>query len=213
MSASRSVSLGVLAILGLSTVVAAENWPQWRGPGVQGVSTEKAVPTEWQPGRHVVWKVPLPSGHSSPAVWGDRLFVTAAIEGEVLPGQKAVPHTMEGKPWVHPDSVADDRRHTFKVLAIDAKSGRTLWEQTAYEGPVYDARHRASSFAGPTPATDGQMVFAYFGPEGLYAYDAAGKLAWKAVEKFPTLGMGTGTSPVLYRNLVIIQRDEDNGDR
>ena len=57
------------------------------------------------------------------------------------------------------------------------------------------------------------MVFAYFGPEGLYAYDVDGKLAWKVVEQFPTLGLGTGTSPVLYQNLVIIQRDEDNGER
>jgi outer membrane protein assembly factor BamB len=120
---------------------------------------------------------------------------------------------MDGKPWIHPDSVAADRKHTFKVLALDAKTGRTLWERLAYEGPVHDARHRDSSFAGPTAATDGRMVFAYFGPEGLYAYDVDGTPLWKVVEKFPTLGLGTGTSPVLYRDLVIIQRDEDNGER
>ena len=212
MSVSRSMPAFVVAVL-LSTVAAAENWPQWRGPGGQGISSEPGIPTEWQPDRNVRWKVPVAPGHSSPAVWGDRLFVTAAMEGEVLAGRKAVEHTMEGKPWVHPDSVAADRNHTFKVLAIEAKDGKTVWEQTAYEGPVYDARHRASSFAGPTPATDGKMVFAYFGPEGLYAYGVDGKLAWKVVEHFPTLGMGTGTSPVLYENLVIIQRDEDNGER
>jgi outer membrane protein assembly factor BamB len=87
-----------------------------------------------------------------------------------------------------------------------------LWDQVAYEGTVYDGRHRRSSFAGPTPVTDGSMVFAYFGPEGLYAYDFEGKLAWKVIEKFPMLGLATGTSPILYQNLVIIQRDEDNGD-
>ena len=212
MSVSRPMPAFVVALL-LSTVAAAENWPQWRGPGGQGISSEPGIPTDWQPDRNVLWKVPMAPGHSSPAVWGDRLFVTAAIEGEVLPGRKAVEHTMEGKPWVHPDSVAADRRHTFKVLAIEARTGKTVWEQTAYEGPVYDARHRASSFAGPTPATDGKMVFAYFGPEGLFAYGVDGKLAWKVVEQFPTLGMGAGTSPVLYQNLVIIQRDEDNGER
>jgi outer membrane protein assembly factor BamB len=145
-------------------------------------------------------------------VWGDRIFLTAALEGDVIPGAKAVEHIMDGKPWVHPDSVAADRKHTLKVLALDAKTGRTLWEHIAYEGRVHDARHRASSFAGPTAATDGRMVFAYFGPEGLYAYDVDGKPLWKVVEKFPTLGLGTGTSPVLYQNLVIIQRDEDNGE-
>ena len=211
MSVSRSMPAFVAAVL-LSTAAAAENWPQWRGPGGQGISSEPGIPTEWQPDRNVLWKAPVAPGHSSPAVWGDRLFVTAAIEGEALAGRKAVEHTMEGRPWVHPDSVAADRNHTFKVLAIEAKDGKTVWEQTAYEGPVYDARHRASSFAGPTPATDGKMVFAYFGPEGLYAYSVDGKLAWKVVEHFPTLGMGTGTSPVLYENLVIIQRDEDNGE-
>jgi outer membrane protein assembly factor BamB len=193
---------------------AGENWPQWRGPGGQGVSAETELPTEWTIEKNVVWKTELPgSGMSSPIVWGDRIYLTAVIEGEAVPGQRAIKHR-QGKEedWIHPDSVAADKRHTFKVVAVDAKSGKILWDRTAYDGTVYDARHRRSSFAGPTPVTDGAMVYAYFGPEGLYAYDAAGTLAWKAVEKFPTLGLGTGTSPVLYENLVIIQRDEDNGD-
>jgi outer membrane protein assembly factor BamB len=212
MARIRPTTVACVALALFSIPVAAENWPQWRGPGGQGVSTDERVPTEWQPDRNIVWKAALPSGHSSPVIWGDRLFVTAVVEGEVLPGAKATEHTMEGKPWIHPDSVAADRKHTFRVLALDARTGKTIWDRTAYEGPVHDARHRDSSFAGPTPATDGQMVFAYFGPEGLYAYDNAGKLAWRAGEKFPTLGLGTGTSPVLFQNLVIIQRDDDNGE-
>jgi outer membrane protein assembly factor BamB len=206
-----------LAIILTSTVtgdVRAENWPQWRGPGGQGISSDTQLPTEWEPGKNVAWKTELPgSGMSSPIVWGDRIYVTAVIEGEAVPGQRAVKHK-QGKEedWIHPDSVAADKKHTFKMLALDAKSGKILWERTAYEGTVYDARHRRSSFAGPTPVTDGNLVFAYFGPEGLYAYDSLGNLAWKIVEKFPTLGLGTGTSPILYRDLVIIQRDEDNGD-
>jgi outer membrane protein assembly factor BamB len=201
------VASAVPAVLG-----AAENWPQWRGPGGQGVSAEAALPTDWAPDRNIAWKTELPgSGHSSPIVWGDRLFVTAVIEGEAIPGQKPVTHLLGGKEWVHPDSVAADRKHTFKVIAVDANSGKVLWDRTAYDGPVFDARHRRSSFAGPTPVTDGTTVFAYFGPEGLYAYDLSGALLWKVVEQFPTLGLGTGTSPVLFRDLVIIQRDEDTG--
>jgi outer membrane protein assembly factor BamB len=203
-----------IAVVSTSAAAFAENWPQWRGPGGQGVSAETAVPTEWQPQHHIAWKVELPGGgHSSPVVWGDRIFLTAAIEGAVVPGARAVEHLMEGKPWIHPDSVAGDRRHTLTVLALDAATGKTVWEQTAYEGTVYDARHRRSSFAAATAATDGRMVFAYFGPEGLYAYDMGGKLAWKVVEPFRTLGLGIGTSPVLHENLVIVQRDEDNGER
>ena len=144
-------------------------------------------------------------------MWGNRIFVTSAVEGEVVPGAKAVGHTVDGQVWIHPDSVSADRKHTLKVLALDAATGKILWDRTAYEGTVYDARHQRSSFAGPTAVTDGTMVYAYFGPEGLYAYDFSGRLAWKVVEHFKTLGLGTGTSPILYQNLVIIQRDEDEG--
>ena len=203
----------VLTLALVATVsVAADNWPQWRGPNGQGISTEKQLPTEWGPDTGIAWKLPLDSGHSSPIVWGDRAFVTSVIEGEAIPGQKAATHMLGGKEWVHPDSVAADRKHTFKVIGIDTKTGKVAWEQTAYEGPVYDARHRQSSFAAPTMITDGKLVFAYFGAEGLYAYDVTGKPAWKVVEKFKTLGLGAGTSPVLHGDLVIIQRDEDNGD-
>jgi outer membrane protein assembly factor BamB len=206
-------SFAFVALTAASTRALAENWPQWRGPGGQGISSEAKLPTEWAPDKNVAWKTELPgSGHSSPIVWGDRIFVTAVVEGEVIAGQKAVAHTMGGKPFLHPDSTAGDKKHTFKVVSLDARTGKILWDQTAYEGPVYDNRHRQSSYAGPTPATDGAMVFAYFGPEGLYAYDYAGTLVWKVVEKFPTLGLGTGTSPILYQDLVIVQRDEDNGD-
>ena len=198
----------------LPAAAAVENWPQWRGPGGQGVSVDTDVPTEWAPDKNVLWKAELPgTGMSSPIVWGDRIYLTAVIEGDVVPGQRAVKHRQgQEQDWIHPDSVAADKKHTFKVVALDAKSGKILWDRTAYEGTVFDARHRRSSFAGPTPVTDGSMVYAYFGPEGLYAYDAAGTLAWKVVTPFATLGLGTGTSPVLFENLVIIQRDEDNGD-
>ena len=212
---SRSQFLLVIAIASAvpaAARAAGENWPQWRGLGGQGVSTEQQLPIEWGPDKNIAWKTLLPgSGHSSPIVWGDRIFLTSAFEGEVVPGAKAVTHMMEGKEWVHPSSVAGDRKHTLKVMALDAKSGKLLWEQTAFEGAVFDARHDRSSFAAPTAATDGQMVFAYFGPEGLYAYDFSGKLVWKSVVRFPTLGLGTGTSPVLFQDLVIIQRDEDEG--
>jgi outer membrane protein assembly factor BamB len=208
----------LLLILALCTrlpaAAAVENWPQWRGPGGQGVSADTDVPTQWAPDKNVLWKAELPgTGMSSPIVWGDRIYLTAVLEGDVVPGQRAVKHRQgQEQDWIHPDSVAADRKHTFKVVALDARSGKILWDRTAYEGTVFDARHRRSSFAGPTPVTDGSMVYAYFGPEGLYAYDAAGTLAWKVVTPFATLGLGTGTSPVLFENLVIIQRDEDNGD-
>ena len=190
------------------------NWPQWRGPDGSGISTERNLPEEWGETKNVRWKTPLPGkGHSSPVVWGKRVFVTTAVEGAAVPGAKAVEHKIEGQVWKHPDSVGADRKHTLKVIALDRDTGRILWEQTAWEGTPYDDRHRKSSFASATPATDGRMVYAYFGTEGLYAYDMAGKLAWTAnVGKLANSGMGTGTSPILHENFVIIQADEEDGN-
>ena len=202
----RLVPLTLSLSLVLGAAVAAENWPQWRGRNGQGISTETQLPTEWTPERNIAWKTALPHGYSSPIIWGDRVFLTTALEGEVMPG--VVPESVRIK-MPHPDSVAGDRKHTLKLLALDAKSGKLLWERTAYDGPVFDARHRRSTFAGPTAITDGRMVFAYFGPEGLYAFDIHGTPVWSVVEKFHTLGLGTGTSPVFHDNLVIIQRDQD----
>jgi outer membrane protein assembly factor BamB len=190
-----------------------DNWPQWRGPQGQGISQESGLPQEWSDTTNVLWKTPIPGrGHSSPVVWGDRVFLTTAIEGEIVPGAKAPVHMDEGKEFKHPDAFGADRKHVFKVLALDARSGKVLWEKTAWEGTPYDDRHKKSSYAAPTPVTDGKRVYTFFGSEGAYAYDLDGRLAWKAfVGKIPLVGMGTGTSPVLHGRLVILQCDEGTG--
>ncbi len=216
MSHALRTSLPILLMLIAGGALAsANNWPQWRGPESQGISTETALPSEWTAERNIAWKTPIPGrGHSSPIVWGGHVVLTTAIEGEVLPGAKAPIHLLEGKEFLHPDSVGADRRHTYKVLAVELASGKVLWERVAYEGPVYDHRHKMSSYASPTPVTDGTMVYAYFGSEGIYAYDFGGKLVWKKdVGDIATVGMGTATSPILHGNLVILQCDEDNGEK
>jgi len=188
------------------------NWPQWRGPDGQGISVEKGLPDEWSDKKNVKWKTPIEGrGHSSPIVWGKKIFLTTALDGDVVPGRPAgVTHKLsDGTEFVHPDAVGANLKHTFKVLCIDRDSGRILWERVAYEGPVYDSRHRKASFASSTPATDGKFVFAFFGAEGLYAYDYSGKLIWKQTfEKLGTASVGYGVSPVLYQNLVIMQCDD-----
>ena len=208
------VIIAVASLALLNVTAGAANWPQWRGPSGMGISSEKNLPAEWSPMKNIKWKTPIPGrAHSSPIVWGQKIFVTTAIEGEVVPGAKAVKHMMGDKEFLHPDSVGADRKHKFKVLCIDRETGKVLWEQTAFEGTPYDNRHRKSSFAASTPASDGKMVYAFFGSEGMYAYDLKGKLAWKAdLGKLGTVGMGTGTSPILFDNLVLMQCDEENGD-
>jgi outer membrane protein assembly factor BamB len=217
MTRPRSIALlaacTVALIAGLSVKLAGANWPQWRGPDGQGVSSESALPTAWSPTSHVAWKTPVPGrGHSSPIVWGSRVFLTAAIEGDVVPGAKAADHVMEGQPFVHPDSVGADRRHTLAVIGLDAGTGKVVWQRTAYEGTMFDARHRRSSFASATPVTDGKAIYAFFGTEGVYAYDFDGTLLWKAsVGRIRALGMGTASSPVVADGLLILQCDEDEG--
>jgi outer membrane protein assembly factor BamB len=208
------ISLGFSALSFLSAKASAGNWPQWRGPDGSGISNEKNLPSEWSTTKNIKWKTSIDGrAHSSPIVWGNRVFLTTAVEGEEVPGAKAVKHELEpGKEWVHPDSVGANRKHTFKVIALDRDTGKVLWQSTAWEGTPFDNRHRKSSYAASTPATDGKMVYAFFGTEGIYAYDFKGKLAWKAqVGNLANLGMGTATSPILFDNLVILQCDEDNG--
>jgi outer membrane protein assembly factor BamB len=192
----------------------AGNWPQWRGPDGSGISNEKNLPAEWSVSKNIKWKTPIEGrGHSSPIVWGKMIFLTTAIEGEVVPGAKAAKHMMDNKEFIHPDSVGANKKHTFKVMALNRETGKVLWDVVAFEGTPYDDRHRKSSYAASTPATDGKMVYAFFGSEGLYAYDYSGKLAWKAdLGKMGTVGMGTGTSPIIFENLVIVQCDEENGE-
>lgn len=162
----------------LAPLSAEENWPGWRGPGGTGVSSEAGFPVSWD-ASSIRWMTPIPGrGHSSPAVWGDRIYLTTAIEGEVVPGRETKPeHDMGGgQIFVHPSMVSHDKRQTMKVLALDAATGAIVWEQTAYDGPVADGRHSKSSHASATPVTDGSMVFVNFGTEGLYAYSASGEL-------------------------------------
>jgi outer membrane protein assembly factor BamB len=209
------ISMAVAGLSSFARSAAAGNWPQWRGPDGSGISSEKNLPAEWTPTKNIKWKTPIDGrAHSSPIVWGNRIFLTTAVEGEVVPGAQAVKHTVEGgKEFKHPDSVGADKKHTFKVISIDRDSGKIVWQATAWEGTPYDNRHRKSSYAASTPATDGKLVYAFFGTEGLYAYDYKGKLAWKAdLGKLGTVGMGTGTSPILFNDLVIVQCDEENGE-
>lgn len=210
---SRSIFAGAALALVCSVAISAENWPMWRGPGSQGISKETQLPEDWSPEKNVAWKVEVPGrGHSAPVVWNDRIFLTTAIEGNEVPGAKAVPHMDAGKPFLHPDAMGANRKHTYKVLAYDGTSGKLLWEQTAWQGTPFDDRHRRSSYASPSVATDGRLLYAYFGAEGVYAYDLNGKPAWKtSVGKVKTLGLGAASSPVIYEDLVILQCDDDDG--
>ena len=208
--------LTVLQIKSNTPIAAAHsgNWPQWRGPESQGVSNEKNLPTEWSDTKNVLWKTAIPGrGFSQPIIWGKRVFLSADVEGGKAPETHKPPkHMLGNQEFKHPEWYGVDLLHTFKVLCLDRDTGKILWEKTAYEGTVFDYRHKRGNYAAPTPVTDGKYVWAYFGSEGFYCYDVNGKLIWKkSFGPTPTIGMGVSSSPVLHENLVILQCDENEG--
>lgn len=192
-----------------------DNWPQWRGPGGAGIGAGSAYPDAWSGQDGVAWRTEIPGrGHSSPIVWGNRVYVTTAVEGEHLPGRTAPDHLgYDLRPgYLHPDSVGVDYRHALKVLALDATTGARVWERTVYDGPVHDNRHRANTYASASVVTDGEMVYASFESEGLYALDRDGHVRWQvSFGGMAKAGLGPGTSPILYENLVILQGDLEMG--
>ena len=194
--------------------VADENWPQWRGPEGAGIG-RGTYPDTWSATSHIAWKTPVAGrGHSSPVIWGNRIFLTTSIEGGEIPGRKAPDHLgFDLKPgYFHEDSVGVDYAYTLKVLAVDAGTGRLVWEKTVHDGPVYDNRHRKNTYASATVATDGQMVYASFESEGFYAFDVDGNLKWKvSFGGMAKAGLGPGTSPILFEKLVILQGDQEMG--
>lgn len=210
------LALFLICVAAGSRAAEPGNWPALRGADGRGVSSETALPITWSATDNVLWKTAIPGrGHSSPIVWGDRIFLTTAIKGEAVPGHEAVKHNLgEGmEDWVHPDSVDVGYVHQYRVLALDAGSGAIVWDVLASEGLPYDNRHSASSYASPTAVTDGEHVYAYFGTAGLHAFDFDGNLLWSAdLGKVATLGMGVGTSPLLYGDLVIVQVDRELGE-
>src|SRR5262245_40456264 len=148
------------------------NWPQWRGPGGNGVSEEKNLPIEWSETRNIHWKTAIPGrGHSSPIIWGRRIFLTTSIEGPIVAGAKAVTHIRRDQVYVHPDSVGGNHSYAIKILCLDRDTGKILWEKGIYDGPVYDDRHRKNTFASATPVTDGKYVWSFFDAEGVYCHD------------------------------------------
>ncbi len=193
------------------------HWPGWRGPTRDGVSTATDLPLEWgseEDHDNVLWKVALPGrGHSSPVVWGERIFLTTDIEGDVIPGAEAPVHIRAGEVYRHPATQSADRAHTLQVLGLDALTGRTLWSHTVHDGRVFDNRHRVNTYATPTAVTDGDLVFFYFGSQGLYAFDFEGNPKWDVdFGDIATWGHGHGTSPLLHGELLILQIDQNEGD-
>ena len=182
-----------VAVLGLIALSAhAQNWPGWRGPTADGVTPEKNFPIKWSASDNIAWKTPIPGrGHSSPVVWGDRVFVTSCVEGDD-PKDKTTPR---------------DRI----LVCVDRKTGKVLWQKTVLTAKL-EGVHKENSYASSTPATDGKHVFVTFIDQPkviIAAYDFDGNEVWrKNPGEFQSVH-GFSSPPVLYKDLVIVNCDQD----
>jgi outer membrane protein assembly factor BamB len=187
------------------------SWPSFRGPVASGVSEGQNLPDHWntKTGENILWRTPIPGlAHSSPVVWGDRVFVTSAVSSD----PKAT-----FRPGLYGDGDASKDRspHRWMVYSIDKKNGKIVWEQVAYQGEPIEKRHIKATYANSTPATDGRIVVAWFGSQGVYAYTFNGKFLWKVdvgrvdmgAYDIPTYEWGPASSPIIWQNLVILQCD------
>lgn len=172
----------VVAFLSLASLAAAADWPQFRGAGSNGISTpELPLPADIGPEKHIAWKTELPPGHSSPAIVGDKIFLTAVRDKEHL-----------------------------ETICLDRAKGKILWRVEAPHKAL-EQIHGIGSYAQPSPAADSERVVSMFGSSGLYCYDHAGKELWHHdmgpfVDEF-----GTASSPIIAGDRVVLARDQDLG--
>ncbi len=189
----------------------AGSWPSFRGPLAAGVAKGQDLPERWdaKTGESILWRSKVPGlGHGSPIVWGDRLFVTSAVSSRP---------DATFRPGLYGDGDAsDDRtRQRFVLYALDKRTGKLLWERTAFDGEPIEKRHIKSTYASATPATDGRLVVAWFGSHGVHAYDVDGNFRWKVdlgrlnlgAYDIPTYEWGSASSPLIWNGLVILQCD------
>jgi outer membrane protein assembly factor BamB len=208
-----------LALVAMVAVLASadvDEWPSFRGADASGVSDGQNLPVTWNvaTGENIRWKAPIPGlAHSSPIVSNDRVFVTSAVSSR---------DDATFKPGLYGEGTASEDRsvHKWVVMAFDAKTGRAIWQQTAFEGAPREKRHIKSTYASATPATDGRILVAFFGSQGLYAYSVDGTLLWKkdlghldvGAYDIPSYEWGTASSPVIHDGKVIVQVDTSKDD-
>jgi outer membrane protein assembly factor BamB len=163
----------------------AGNWPNWRGPEGNGVSTEKSLPLKWSDAENVRWRVELPGpGNSSPIIWGERVFVSQYVKKE-------------------------DRR---VLLCFDLASGKLRW-QSGVTYTERESTQENNPYCAGTPATDGERVYVCFGSPGVFAYDLDGKELWHRDLGKLNHVFGTAVSPLLYGDLCIVNFGPDEKAR
>jgi len=206
----------VISLCALGAEPPSSTWPSFRGPAASGVSDGQDLPVTWDAssGDGIRWKAAIPGlAHASPIVWNNRVFVTTAVSSR---------DDATFKPGLYGEGTASEDLSTHKwiVMALDAATGAVAWQRTAFEGAPREKRHIKSTYASSTPATDGRVVVAFFGSQGLYAYTVDGAPLWQkdlghldtGAYDIPSFEWGTASSPILHDGRVIVQVDTSNDD-
>jgi outer membrane protein assembly factor BamB len=191
--------VAVLAIFA-ATGASAEDWPQFRGPNGSGVSASTGLPEVFGPEKNVVWKTPLPPGHSSPVLTRDRVFVTAYVEEKAIGSQQPAGGTKGN---------ARGKNHKLLIICLDRQTGKLLWQREvprARAGRLENVNNPAS----PSPVTDGTNVYVFFQEFGLVSYDGAGQERWRRPLGPFNMFYGFGASPILVEDKVILPVDQDS---
>ena len=183
----------------------SRNWPQFRGPGLLGVSTNNGLPDTWSATEHVAWKTSIPGrGWSSPVVWGNQIFITTAIKEGELEAAKEGLYRGGNRP-------APKESHRWIVYCLDLDSDEIAWEKDVHRGVAKYGHHVKGSMASETAVCDAERVYAYIGNVGMFCFDHDGKALWeKRWESVPTrFGWGTAASPVLHGDRVYVVNDNE----
>jgi len=195
-----ALGAGLVPVLEAGQAPSDRNWPQWRGPQGTGVSRPANPPVEWSDTKNIRWKVELPGrGSGTPVIWGDRVYVTSAVPVGV---DGAAEHAPRGAQARVP--------HRYVVLALDRKTGKTVWERVAREEAPHEASHAENgTWASPSAIVDGEHVIASFESRGYYAYDLNGNPVWQIDlgDKRMRSQFGEGSTPALHGNTLVIVWD------
>lgn len=189
-------------------------WPRWRGPHDNGVSPSGDPPIEWSETKNVRWKVAIPGeGSGSPIVWGDRIFVTSAIDTGETDGApaEAEPSSAPRGRRRGPPNVSTSNLFSYDVFALRRSDGEILWRRTARREKPHEGRHPTGTYASNSAITDGKRLYAYFGSRGLYAYDLDGELLWEKDlgEMRTRFSFGEGSSPALWGDTLVVIWDHE----
>lgn len=182
-----------------------DNWHQWRGPAGDGLAPRANPPLAWDAETNVKWKVHLPGeGSGTPIVWGDKLFILAAINTD---------RKVDDPPQPHPaaKTTPPDTIYQFVVLCFNRENGEELWRRVAVEEVPHEGRHETNTYAAASPVTDGEHLFASFGSRGVYCYDLDGELKWKRDlgDMRTRNGWGEATSPLAHAGRLFINWDQE----